>query len=282
MLGLNTTGRENPVFYHLPRACVYIGLLDASGNVVRNEYLPIGHVNGYTVSAEIATTEHRNLCDQNGAVDDLFDTNRRFNISFTAEELHHENSRRFFFGSIDSPANPAVAGIAAYNITTMGVRGATYIIYNSSGVRALGIDETKLTLKYDPAGANVTLVLNVDYIVDEPLGTIHILSTGSIVPATPGLPIQVTLAADAGAPSNIDRVQGLQVATQLFRVVLKGHNGRTDKRFEIAFESVRLIPDGDLALVNADELGTMGFTGACLVNTAVIGRSKVLNISTAR
>lgn len=282
MLGLNSTGRENPVFYHLPRACVYVGLLDANGAVVRNEYFPIGHVAGFTISADIATTEHRNLCDQNGAVDDLFDTNRRFNVSFQAEELHHANTARFFFGSIDAPANPAVAGLTAYLITTSAVRGATYFIANASGVRAMGIVAADLTITYDVTGTPVVLVLGTDYTVDEAQGSIHLLSTGVVVPSSPGQELGVVLVANAGAPAVIDRVQGVTVATQQYRVVLKGENGRTGKKFEVAFESVRLIPDGELPMVQADELASMGFTGAALVNSAVTGRSKVVNVSSAR
>jgi hypothetical protein len=46
----------------------------------------------------------------------------------------------------------------------------------------------------------------------------------------------------------------------------------------IVAEKTRLIPDGDLALAIEEELTVMSFTGALANNSAVEGRSQMLNV----
>lgn len=281
MLGFNTTGSPDNRDYLLGRACIFLSENDVTTGLPEC-YRPVGNTPNLSVSIDIEELTHRaSLCQQFGGavIDRRLILQQTLNLSMTLEELNHENVAVFFSASTSNPANPAVAGIPEYVLTTnLAVDSCWYPIADpATGIRALGIDQTKLTVEIAPATALVGG--GDDYEVDETMGLLRFISGGSGGLAG-GETIEVTLAADATAPATIETVQALarsQVRFSVKAVVENANNA--NEQVELEFHSVLLIGDGDLALVS-DELAQMGLSGVAESNSAIAG-SPTLTISKA-
>lgn len=265
MLGINSTGRPDKTDYLLGRGCLFVTAEGVStGTPV--EYRDLGNAPNFSLSIDIEELTHRaSMCTLNGgAVDDVRIVLRQtINISFTLEEINHDNFALFVQGTTDTPANPAVAGLTAYNITTDLELGVWYDIKSTANVRAMGIDSADLTITQDPGGTPAVLTLNTDYLVDEKAGSIFFVPGSS---ATQGETIQVVLAANAGAPATIQRVSALK--TTASEVALKAHIENANNSNEVVvleFFSVVLTGDGEFSSIG-DELAQMNFTGVATIN----------------
>ncbi len=280
MLGLNTSGKPDSKDYLLGRACVFLSENDATLGTPTC-YRPVGNTPNLSVSVDIEELTHRSShCQQFGGavIDRRLIIQQTLNLSMTLEELNHENVAVFFQGTIDNPANPAVAGFAAVIFTSALALNCWYAI-DDAGVRALGIDGTLLTIREDPSGSPVTLLIDDDYEVDETMGLVRFIGggTGALVG---GEEVDWALAADAGAPATIERVNALkssQVRYSVKAIIENANNA--NEQVEMEFHSVLLTGDGDLAVVG-DELAQMGLTGVAESNSALTG-SPTLTISKA-
>ena len=150
---------------------------------------------------------------------------------------------------------------------------------NSVVCYALGITEANLTLT-DTAGPTVLLGAGDDFETDETMGLVRFIAGG-----TAGLAgaetITVVLAADAGAPATIERVNSLKAAQLRYAVKALVENANNlDEMVEMEFHSVALIGDGDLSVVG-DELAQMTLTGVAESNTDLVG-APTLTISKAK
>jgi hypothetical protein len=155
----------------------------------------------------------------------------------------------------------------------------TPVVAGEGGVPLLDVDPDDLSLVYDPDGGNITLTLGEHYAFDAQFGAIRLLAAlADEVGFEPGMPLEATIAANAEAGAMVEQVTGLSAPTRNYRVIIKGKNGRTKETFMIVAEKTRLIPDGDLALAIEEELTVMSFTGALANNSAVEGRSQMLNV----
>lgn len=284
MLGRNLSGRPDNKDYLLGRACVFVSELDAVTGLPTC-YRPVGNTPNLSLSVDVEELTHRaSLCAQFGGavVDRRLIIQQTLNISMTLEEINHENAAIFVSGTVDNPANPAVAGITVFTLTSTLALNCWYPIFDGAGVRAMGIDKSKV-VSNDITGAPVLLVQGAaptgDYTVDEVSGMVEYHSGG------PGTlagtePIDLALTADAGAPAVIERVLALTAAQKRFAVKAMVENANNNNEVvEIEFHSVNLVGDGDLAMVG-DELAQMGLTGVAEANTALSG-SPTLTISKA-
>lgn len=281
MLGLNTTGAPDNKDYLLGRACVFLSENDATLGTPTC-YRPVGNTPNLSVSVDIEELTHRSShCQQFGGavIDRRLIIQQTLNLSMTLEELNHENVAVFFQGTIDNPANPAVAGFAATIFTSALAINCWYAI-DDAGVRALGIDESLLTIREDPTGTPVTLIGGGDdYEVDETMGMVRFIAGGSSA-LVGGEELDWALAADVAAPATIERVNALkssQIRYSVKAVIENANNA--NEQVELEFHSVLLTGDGDLALVG-DELAQMGLTGVAESNSALTG-SPTLTISKA-
>lgn len=280
MLGINPTGKDYKKHYLLGRGCIYIAPLNSSTGLPDTGFRNLGHASEISISPEINEVEHVNLCVGNGDVDEIFVTRRRFNLAFTLEEVSHENSALYSFGTIEEVANPAVAGIAAYD-AGIAVKGRSYQIQNSSGVRAFDIqDAGDVTVKWDVATANTTLVLGTDYELDLERGLVFILKTSTGVVTEDKL-LNIALAADANPKANVQRVLALADDIRDYAVFIKGLNGKDGEPYDLDLHSVRLKPAGSVSLINLDQQTQLQFEGVAQVNTALSGASKTFTVSKA-
>jgi hypothetical protein len=278
MLGLNTTGNPDSRDYLLGRACVFLSENDSTSGLPTC-YRPVGNTPNLSVSVDIEELTHRaSHCQQFGGavIDRRLIIQQTLNLSMTLEELNHENVAIFFQGTTDNPANPAVAGVAEFELTDNLALDCWYPL-SSGGVRLLGIDEANLTVEEQPA----TLLIGGgdDYEVDETMGLIR-FKAGGTGALTGGEGIDVTVAADAGAPATIERVNALKASQTRHSVKAIVENANNNnEQVEMEFHSVLLVGDGDLAVVG-DELAQMGLTGVAESNSSISG-SPTLTISTA-
>lgn len=285
MLGRNLTGRPDSRDYLLGRACVFVSENDTVTGIPTC-YRPLGNTPNLTVSVDIEELTHRaSLCSQFGGavVDRRLIIQQTLNLTMTLEELNHENVGIFFQATVDNPANPAVAGIAAYDITDALALNCWYPVFDSAGVRAMGIDATNVTATDDPAGAATVLTQGEaptgDYTVDEVSGLLEFHAGGPNTLAG-GNTIEIVLAADAGAPAEIERVLALKEPQRRFSVKAMIENANNaNEVVEMEFHSVNLIGDGDLGVVG-EELAQMNLSGVAEANSALSG-TPTLTISKA-
>lgn len=285
MLGRNLSGRPDNKDYLLGRACVFVSELDAVTGLPTC-YRPVGNTPNLSLSVDVEELTHRaSLCAQFGGavVDRRLIIQQTLNISMTLEEINHENAAIFVSGTVDNPANPAVAGITAFTLTTELALNCWYPIFDSAGIRAMGIDKT-LVVSNNITGAPVLLIQGAaptgDYTVDEVSGMVEYHSGGPDATLAAGSDIDIALTADAGAPATIERVLALTAAQKRFAVKAMVENANNAAEIvEVEFHSVNLVGDGDLAMVG-DELAQMGLSGVAEANTALAG-SPTLTISKA-
>lgn len=281
MLGRNQSGQPDSKDYLLGRACVFISELDATTGVATC-YRPVGNTPALTVSVDVEELTHRaSHCKAFGGavIDRRLIISQTLNLSMTLEELNHENVGVFFQGTVDAPANPAVAGIGAYNITTTLALNCWYpIIDPATGIRALDLTKTDLTITEDPAGVPVVLTVDDDYVVDEAMGLV-MFQVGTAVLAG-GEIIEIVLAAKPAAAATIERVNALKASQIRYAVkVLVENANNLDELVEMEFHSVLLTGDGDLGVVS-DELAQMNLAGVAEANTDMTG-NPTLTISKA-
>ena len=284
MLGRNLSGRPDNKDYLLGRACVFVSELDAVTGLPTC-YRPVGNTPNLSLSVDVEELTHRaSLCAQFGGavVDRRLIIQQTLNLSMTLEEINHENAAIFVSGTVENPANPAVAGIVAFTLTAELALDCWYPIFDAAGVRAMGLTKT-LVISNDITGAPVLLIQGAapagDYTVDELSGMVEYHAAG---PATlvAGADIDIALTADVGAPATIERVLALTAAQKRFAVKAMVENANNNAEMvEMEFHSVNLVGDGDLAVVG-DELAQMGLTGVAEANTALTG-SPTLTISKA-
>ena len=278
MLGFNRTGRPDAKDYHLGRACISVNELDASTGIGDGCYRPLGNAPNLAVSVDIEELTHRaSLCKAAGGavVDRRLVISQTLNLSMTLEELSHENTAIFLQATTESVVNPAVAGFAAYTISTALAVDTCWYPLASGGVRLMSVDKSLLTVT-DTAGPTV-LTEGSDYEVDEAGGLIRFISGGANSLAG-GETVTVAGAADATAPATIDKVNALADVQKRYAVkALVENANNADELVELEFHSVLLVADGELSLVG-DELAQMGLTGVAEANSALAG-SPTLTIS---
>lgn len=256
-MGLNDTGTPNVNNYNLGRGIGYIALLDAN-DLPTEKQRDLGNIPSFTTTVTTESLQHQSSRTGFKTTDVDIITSREQSLSFELEEQDYQNLALFLLGTAtENVTNAAVAGFAEYTMATDVVLGRWYNIQNSSGVRAYGIDKTKLTVEKSGA-PDVALVENTDYTVDEEGGRIFLLHNATNIAA--GDEMDVTLAAD-GTASAVDQVSSLTGSAAYYQITFMRENPvNSSKREEWVFRKVQLGPNGDLGLVS-DEIGKMGFSG---------------------
>ena len=277
--GLNTTGTNNPDDYNLKRGILMLALLDSVTGLPQ-EYRDLGNCPSFTISFEVEELEHASSRQGLRFIDKRIVISQTANIAFVLEEISAENLALFLSGETNNNTNPAIAGIGQYLVTSSSVKGRWYPIQDASGNRALDITAANVTVVYDLAGSNDTLVLGTDYTVDEEMGMVFLLSTS--VTAVDGETLHFTLAADAGAGATV-QTQGQTVSPRDYALKFLGENpADDDRRFEVEIHSAKVSPDGDFNLISESDLTQMSFTGAAQQNVAWPGDSKTITITALR
>lgn len=269
MLGINATGRPKKTDMLLGRACIFLAELDSSG--VPGPYRPVGNVPDLTVSVDTEELTHRSsFCKAFGGavIDARIVIEQALNVSMTLEEISHDNVAVFFQALTETVANPAVAGIAEYALTTNLGLNVWYPIQTTAGVRVLTFDKSNLTVEDGTTG--LTEGATGDYQVDEKSGMIIFYSGGPNT-LSGGETINVTLAADGSAKASLERVLALKGPQKRYAIKALVENANNlDELAELEFHSVLLAGDGDFAPIG-DELAQMTLSGTAEANQALTG-----------
>jgi hypothetical protein len=246
--------------YVLGRGVVSIALHDADGNPMG--FRDLGNAPGMTITGTREQVEHISSRTSTAKVDKRVVTSQGLTAGFTLDEVQNlENLADWLIGETSTPVNGAVAGFAQWQIIADGdiEEEQDYLIRSSLGVRAYSIDETDVTLETTNL-TPVTLVLGTDYTVDELTGTFRLLDSAAVNTAiTNGEGIDITLAANAGAPATVDQVRALK-ATNLVVALRYVMENAADggRKTEFLFPRVLLSSEGDMSLIGTD-FATMQF-----------------------
>lgn len=275
----NAAGTTQTADYNLGRGIIRIAELDSSTGLPV-EYRDLGNAPSFALSVDIEELVHQSSRTGLRTVDKRLTISQTVNFNFVLEELSAENLALFFSGETNSATNPAVAGISEYQATASLVKGRWYSIYHqTTGVRALNIDEADVTVVHDKAGGNDTLVLGTDYTVDEKMGMVFILNSSST--AVAGNTLHITLAANGGAAANVSQTRGATRSQVDYALKFIGVNpADNDQEFEVELHSVQVSPDGDFSLISESDLTQMPFSGTAQQNENWLdANSKTMTIS---
>lgn len=271
MAGINTTGKPRTTDYQLGRGKLYAATLT---NGIAGPYRDLGNCPEFSVTGEIETLEHQSSRGGLRVTDKRVTLSQTLNISFTLDEINHENLALFYAGNTStSTVNAAIAGFAKYEMIASVEVARWYDIKNSTGGRAFDIDADDITVE---VGAT-TLVLNTDYELDLEMGRIFFLPTSSDVANTDS--IDVTLSAKAGART-LQQVDALLTSSVPVALKFIAENpANSDVKTEYQFHQVTFSPEGDSSLIG-DDWTTLPFSGTAERNEAVSDTSKTLTITT--
>lgn len=264
MLGINSSGRPDKKDYLLGRACVFLSELDDTTGVGEC-FTDLGNTPSVSISVDIEELTHRaSLCDGGAQVDRRLVIQATFNVSLTLEEINHFNAALFFSGDVATHANPAVAGFTQ-TLTTSAAQGCWYCI-REGAVSPMGFTATDLTVTLDPSGTPVVLTLGTDYLLNLKTGMIFFVVGAG---ATVGEEIELTFAANAGAPATIERVNGLTQTAKEYALKLVIENENNDREQAlVTFHSMSLVADGDFSPVG-DEFAQLSLAGVAQRNANV-------------
>ena len=125
---------------------------------------------------------------------------------------------------------------------------------------------------------DATLVADVDYTLDAVWGRIFFLTTGTKL--VEGDPIDVTLAADAGAPATIDVTRALQQTNQVIAIKFISENPiNNDEETLYEIRQTTLKADGDMSLIG-NEFTEVSFTGVLEANNTGYPNSPYMDVIT--
>lgn len=167
-----------------------------------------------------------------------------------------------------------VAGTASNNGTLTITNLSATVITVAENLTDEGPLNATATITRD----DFALVVNEDYTVDEVWGRVMFLSTSTRM--IEGEAADFTLAADAGAPTPISEIQGLQNTNQ--RVALKFvsvNPANNDEEGEVEFHQLIPKADGDAALIGEDWT-TLNFTATLEANTVGYPNSPYMTTKT--
>ena len=284
MAGPNTTGKPQTSDYNLGRGVLYFAPIDTATGQPKG-YRDLGNCPEFSINIEVETLEHQSSRQGLRVTDKEVIISQTLNLSFSLDEINHENLALVTSGAKGTSTNVTEAGFGQYTMVAAAdvEKGRWYDIKNSSNGRAYDVQSAELTVEDTSA---VSFVLNTDYELDTTQGRILLLSSSSkvqdAIDNTRG--INVTLAARAGAVNLMNEVRALtstNITGALKFIAVNPANNDVETEFQ--FNQVQLKPDGDFSLIG-DEFTTMSFTAVAESNSLANTNSPTLtirNIATA-
>jgi len=281
----NTTGLPNTKDYNLGRGIVYFAPIDATTGLP-GAYRDLGNAPEFNISVEVETLEHQSSRGGLKVTDSEVTISQSVNVSLTLDEINFQNLAAFLSGtsagSTDTDSaghdNPTNSGVTERELIAPGnvVLGRWYDLVDSSGNRCYDIDKANLTVKDE---ASTTYSEGTDYTVDQEMGRIFLLTTGSIAAGgTDG--VDFSLTADTSADAYIPEVKAL-IATSISGAIkfVSQNPADNDSMAEFQFHQISLKAEGDFGLIS-DEYSQMTFTGIAERNALADPDSPTLTIRT--
>jgi hypothetical protein len=283
MPGINSSGAPNTRDYVLGRGRIYFGKLTAAGLLDSDGLRDLGNAPEFTVSMTVEDITHQSSRSGLKITDARCTISQEVGLAFQLDELNFQNLADFFAGTTsvyDNPHDTTWTGHETAIVSAAIKIGRWYELRTPGGARVYNLDAGSLVYSFeeDPAGTPATLAAN-DYEIDEQLGLVRFLSTGTTTLAD-GDTVGWAITTAAAAAQDVDQVNALQVAQVSGVLVFVQENACDgDHKTEFRFHKVSLSADGDLSAIS-DEFGTLNFTGVAEVNSGVTDTSKVLTIRT--
>lgn len=282
-MGPNTTGTPNTEDYTLGRGIVYLSELDANLRPTGG-WRDVGNSPDFTTTTNADTLDHYSSRHGLKILDRQATINQTIGLTFSFDEVNHENLALFFSGVKKTTVNAGVAGFTVYTMIPADsvALGRSYDIQNAAGIRAYGIDPADLTV-VTTAGSPVSLVLGTDFTVDSARGSIFLKDTSTVVAgAISGtLGIKVTLAANSDLAS-VNQVAALTRTSQILALKFVQEDAENpNEKEQYDFRKVNLTANGDMAMIS-DDWQKGQFTGKAEQNAAYVdadGNGGVLDIT---
>lgn len=275
----NTSGLPDTGDYALGRGVIYMAELGDDGLPDENGWLDLGNAPQINLAVEEEVLEHKSSRGGTATIDKQVTLSKKVTVSFQLDEINQKTVEMFFSGESDTFVNPAVAGEAEQNMKFTNVMlGRWYDFTDTDGTtRIMGVDSADVTVEKD-AMSDVTLDEGIDYKLDTKWGRIFFFEDAVKVAA--GDEVNLTIAADAMAPSPINRTKALQSTTRLVALKIIGVNpANNDEETEWEIHQTQLKADGELALIG-DEFMVAGFTGVLEANNQGYPDSPYMTIHT--
>jgi len=283
MAGPNTTGKPNTSDYFLGRGVCYFAALDPVTSLPL-EYRDLGNAPEFNISLEVETLEHQSSRNGLKVTDKEVTISQKVNVSLTLDEINFQNLAVFLSGSSAGTSatdntghlNPTYAGVTERELIPVGdvVLGRWYELRDANGNRCYDIAKANLTVKDEAA---TTYSEGTDYEVNEEMGMIFLLTTGSIA-AGGSDGVDFSLAADSSADQYIPEVKGLTSTSISGALKFIGENpADNDSKLEYQFHQISLKADGDFGLIS-DEYTQMTFTGIAERNVLADADSPTLTV----
>lgn len=270
-MAINSTGKPDTRDYFLGRGIIYLAELDA--NSLPKEYRDLGNSPAFSITVESEELLHQLSRSGLRVTDKRITLSQDISLSFSLDEISHDNLALFFTGTTNSVTNPAVAGVgtmmAPIAITTTAVLGRWYDLktaYDGTGVpTAFSADSVPKIRR--TSGTPMDLVLGTDYEIDRQMGRVFLKHNAVNVAANDD--IGWYSAADASAPATLQLMKALKGTVKDYALKFIAENpANSSEKIEYDFHSVQISADGDLALIG-DEFSAAGFSGSAQKNTNV-------------
>jgi len=283
MPGINTSGAPNTRDYTLGRGIVRLASLTAAGLPDANGFRDLGNSPEFGITVSSEDVRHQSSRTQLKFTDKRVTVSQEVGITFILDEMNFQNLADYFSGGTETFTNTHDTAWAAHedSIVASSVKiGNWYQLKDDNGNRVydLGAGGLIYSFEEDPASAATPLVAS-DYEIDEEMGLVRFLSTGTSTLAD-GEVIGFAITTGAGAGQDLDQVNALTEADVTGALLFIQENASDQgSKSEYLFHKVSLSSDGDLPLIG-DEIQQASFTGVAEVNSGVTETSQVLTVRT--
>ena len=256
----NTTGVHSASEYSIGRGILHLGELDSNDDV--DSFWDLGNVTEFTLTPEVEENEHYSSRAAERYLDRTDILERKFNVSFSCENINQRTLQWFLMGTQSAIANPTYTGFTGAVIVADGniTLGTIVPLVNVTGSRCYDVVATDITIETTNA-TPVALVKDTDYTLNATEGTIQLISTSTklatAIAAAEGLTLDL-----AANTSQIQNMISLNAFTSTRDVALMffAEDPKTEEKTEYYFYKCSLRPDGDHGLIT-EEYKTVTFAG---------------------
>ena len=220
----------------LGRGEVYFDRYDpVTGLVAGERYL--GATPNLTVSAETQELEHFSAERGLRVKDESVTLSIDITGTVTIEDMSPENLALFFFGTSETATIASATGVTEDIVAKTG----HYYQLGMTTAKQEGVENvTSVAVVLEPAGANTTLTVDVDYTVDLALGRVYIMPGGAV---TDGANVRITYNRSAQTQARV--LSGSTLIQGAMRFI--SYNGVGTQR-NFYMPKVTLRPNGEFAL----------------------------------
>lgn len=253
-----TTGVPTPDDIVLGRGKLYGAELTAAFAPDGDGWFDMGECSEFSLEPSTEFLEHYSSREGLRTLDKKIPIQQKFDLRVVLQELNEKNAALWLSATPAAYTNAAIAGFTEHQMIAAVELGRWYDIVNSSGQRAVGIDNTDLVVEKS-GSPDTTLTEGTDYTVDEAGGRIFFLSTASGI--VDGDPIDVTLTANASADTT-RRIPVQSRDSVTLALKFYGEDPDSGRKYELFIPKCTLAANGSLGLITEQEWIQMAFTGA--------------------